>query len=238
VAEGFHLAAEALAAGADVRFAVASPAIEGSAEGAELRERLRRAGVEVYETADPVLESLQDARSPQPLLLVVRRPAASLEGALTARSGTPLVVATHGLQDPGNLGSIVRTADAAGATALVACGRGVDLFHPRAVRATMGSIFRLPVAAAKVDSLVEELTRRGIESLATDPRATSRHHECDLSGPIALWIGREGAGLPPELLERASRRIRIPMAPGVESLSAGAAAAVVLFEARRQRDRG
>jgi TrmH family RNA methyltransferase len=237
VAEGYHLAAEALAAGADVRFAIASPAIERSEEGVELRRRLLDAGIEVHEAADAVLESLQDARSPQPLLVVARRPDTALAGALGERSGVPLVVATYGLQDPGNLGAVIRTAAAAGATGLVACGDGVDLFHPRALRATMGAIFRLAVANAEVEAVVEAFTQRDLESLAADPRASLRYDDCGMTGPIALWIGREGEGLPPGIVERAARRIRIPMASGVESLSAGAAAAVLLFEARRQRDR-
>lgn len=237
LAEGYHLAAEALASRVEVAFAIASPAIERSEEGVGLLDRLRKTGVAVHETADSVLESLQDARSPQPLLLVARQPRTDLARALDTRGCFPLVTVTHGLQDPGNLGSILRTSDAAGATGLVACGEGVDLFHPRAVRATMGSIFRLPVAVAEAETLLDELFRRGIDSLAADPRAPGTHVECEMTGPVALWIGREGAGLPAPLLDRVPRRVRIPMEPGVESLSAGAAAAVLLYEARRQRSR-
>jgi len=237
LAEGFHLAAEALASGADVMLAITSPTIERSDEGVDLRERLRTSGIEVHEAADSVLETLQDARSPQPLLLVVRRAATGLPDVLDATSGVPLVLATHGLQDPGNLGSVVRTAEAAGATGLVACGEGVDLFHPRVVRATMGSVFRLPLATAGTEAVLEELERRCIESVASDPRAPKRYDEADMTGPMAVWIGGEGRGLPSSMLDRASRRVRIPMAPGVESLSASAAAAVLLYEAHRQRSR-
>ena len=237
LAEGFHLAAEALSVRVDVVLAITSPAIERSDEGVDLRERLRTSGVEVHETTDAVLQTLQDARSPQPLLLVVRRPPMGLAEVLDRTSGVPLVMATHGLQDPGNLGSVLRTAEAAGATGLVACGEGVDLFHPRVVRATMGSIFRLPVAAAEAEPVLEDLQRRGIESVAADSRAPDGYDEADLTRPTALWIGGEGGGLPASVLERVSRRVRIPMAAGVESLSAGAAAAVLLYEAHRQRKR-
>jgi len=237
VAEGFHLAAEALSVPVDVTLAITSPAIERSDEGVDLLERLRTSGVEVHETTDAVLQTLQDARSPQPLLLVVRRPPTGLAEVLDATSGVPLVMATHGLQDPGNLGAVLRTAEAAGATGLVACGEGVDLFHPRVVRATMGSIFRLPVTAVKAEPVLEDLQHRGIESVAADPRAPDGYDEADMTRPTALWIGREGGGLPSAVLDRVSRRVRIPMAPGVESLSAGAAAAVLLYEAHRQRNR-
>jgi len=235
VAEGLHLAAEALEAGADIEFAIVSPAIERSPEGLAIRERLERAGVVVHETADAVLESLQDARSPQPMVLVVRRRDPDLAAVLDERRGPALVMVTHGLQDPGNLGSISRTADAAGATAMVACGDGVDLFHPRAVRATMGSIFRLPATMADAGTLLVELRRRGIASVAADPRAKIEHVRCDMTSPVALWIGGEGGGLPPEILDAADRTARIPMAEGVESLAAPAAAAVLLYEAARQR---
>ena len=196
LAEGFHLAAEALSVRVDVALAITSPAIERSDEGVDLRERLRTSGVEVHETTDAVLQTLQDARSPQPLLLVVRRPPMGLAEVLDRTSGVPLVMATHGLQDPGNLGSVLRTAEAAGATGLVACGEGVDLFHPRVVRATMGSIFRLPVAAAEAEPVLEDLQRRGIESVAADSRAPDGYDEADLTRPTALWIGGEGGGLP------------------------------------------
>jgi TrmH family RNA methyltransferase len=237
LAEGFHLAAEALSTRVEVMLAITSPAIERSDEGVDLRERLRTSGVEVHETTDAVLQSLQDARSPQPLLLVVRRAPTGLAEVLDATAGVPLVMATHGLQDPGNLGSVLRTAEAAGATGLVACGEGVDLFHPRVVRATMGSIFRLPVATAEAEPVLDELRHRGIESVAADPRAPDGCDDADMTRPTALWLGSEGGGLPKSVLDRVSRRVRIPMAPGVESLSAGAAAAVLLYEAHRQRNR-
>jgi TrmH family RNA methyltransferase len=235
VAEGLHLAAEALEADADIEFAVVSPAIERSPEGLAIRERLQQARVVVHETADTVLESLQDARSPQPMVLVARRRDPDLAAVLDERRGPALVMVTHGLQDPGNLGSILRTADAAGATAMVACGEGVDLYHPRAVRATMGSIFRLPVAMADAATVLEELRRRGIATVAADPRAEIELARCGLTSPVALWIGGEGGGLPREILDAADRTVRIPMAAGVESLAAPAAAAVLLYEAARQR---
>jgi len=238
VAEGLHLAVEAFEAGADIEFAIVSPAIARSPEGLAIRKRLQEAGVVIHETADAVLESLQDARSPQPMALVVRRADTDLTAALDARRGPALVLVTHGLQDPGNLGSILRTADAAGATAMVACGEGADLYHPRAVRATMGSIFRLPATMADAATVLDELRRRGIASVAADPHARVDHVRCDLTSAVALWIGREGAGLPPEILDAADRTARIPMAAGVESLAAPAAAAVLLYEAARQRAYG
>jgi TrmH family RNA methyltransferase len=153
------------------------------------------------------------------------------------RGAAPLVVTAVGVQDPGNLGSMVRTADAAGADAFFACGETADPYHPRAVRATMGSIFRLPPRDADPGMLIDRLRHAGIACLAADLGEGPAHHAHDLTGPTALFFGRESGGLPGEILSRLDERIRIPMRDDVDSLSVGAAAAVVLFEAARQRER-
>ena len=235
VAEGYHLAEEALSCNAAIEMAIVSSAIDDSEQGARIGQRITAAGIAVHETSDAVLESLQDARSPQPVLLVIRRSETDLAATLAARPGPALVAVTHGLQDPGNLGSILRTADAAGATALIACGEGVDLYHPRTVRATMGSIFRLPVATARPDEVVDALHTAKIDSIGATPRAESDHLGVDLTRPVAVWIGREGGGLPDDVLSSLDGAVRIPMSSGVESVSAPAAATILLFEARRQR---
>jgi TrmH family RNA methyltransferase len=235
VAEGYHLADEALTCKASIEMAIVSSAIDSSEQGARIKQRIVAAGVAIHETTDSILESLQDARSPQPVLLVVQRSESNLAATLAARPGPALVAVTHDLQDPGNLGSILRTADGAGSTALIACGDGVDLYHPRAVRATMGSIFRLPAIAARPDEVIDALCTAGIDNIGATPTAQFDHVRCDLRGPVALWIGREGCGLPADVMRSLDRSVRIRMAPGVESVSAPAAAAVLLFEARRQR---
>jgi TrmH family RNA methyltransferase len=120
----------------------------------------------------------------------------------------------------------------------VAVGDGADLRHPRAVRATAGSIFRLPAAACRREELLPRLRERGIRFIGADPRSPTDFDGVTMGGPIAIFLGAEGAGLPPDWLAAMDHRVRIPMHPGVESLSIGAAAAVLLFEARRQRALG
>ncbi len=235
VAEGVHLAQEALRAKADVEFAVVSPSIDRVAEGRDLRAQLVASGFEPHVVSDELLETLQDARSPQPVLLVVRHPRIGMAAVLAGRSGTPLIVVAHGIQDPGNLGAIARTADASSATGLLATGNGADLFHPRTVRATMGSIFRLPAAHADLDSAIEHLRRRAIRIVGADRDASRPLDGCDLRLPVALVLGSEGAGVADSVLRRLDEVVRIPMRPEVESLSVGAAAAVLLYEAVRQR---
>jgi len=235
LAEGLHLADEALAAEVSIESAWVSPELSLSPEGRALRERLEARASEFLEVGAALLDSLQDARAPQPVLLVVRFRPASIESALRGRGGVPLVAVAVGVQDPGNLGAIVRTADAAGATGFVATGRGADLLHPRAVRATMGSIFRIPVARAGTREIPEALRAAAIRGVGTAPRAPVDHEGVDWTRPTALFLGGEGAGLPEEIRDSLDALVSIPMHPGVESLSVGAAAAVLLFAARRAR---
>jgi TrmH family RNA methyltransferase len=181
------------------------------------------------------MDSLQDARSPQPVMLVVRRAAASVASVLAGRGGVPLVVIAWGVQDPGNLGGIVRSADAAGATGLIATGGSADLYHPRTVRATMGSIFRLPLTDGEGDDILDRVAAAGLVTIGAVPRGGTPYDAIDWRAPSALLLGGEGAGLPGELEARSGVRVGVPMRHGVESLSVGAAAAVLLFEAARSR---
>jgi len=235
LAEGIHLAQEALAAGAEIEFALVSPALAGREEGRRLRQEIEQRGLEYAETNDAVLDSLQDARSAQPVLMLVRRPAWPPDAGWGAGEPPPLVAAASGIQDPGNLGGLVRTADAAGATACFVAEGSADPFHPRAVRATMGSIFRLPVFAASGPELETRLRAAGLSLIGAGPRDGVDCRRCDLTRPVAIFFGAEGGGLASPLQAKMDEWVSVPMRPGVESLSVGAAAAVLLFEAARQR---
>jgi RNA methyltransferase, TrmH family len=235
VAEGIHLAQEALAAGAAIEAAVVSPRLLTNEEGRDLALRLRAAGVNVYESSDATLDALQDARSPQPVVLIVRREPASLQAVAAGRGGTPLLVVACGVQEPGNVGALLRTADAAGATGFVTTPGSASLTHPRAVRASMGAIFRLPAVEAPLIDVLEEVHSRQFTVIGADARGVVDQDSADWRGALALFLGGEGAGLPPPVAERIDQRVAIPMAPGVESLSVTAAAAVLLFAAAGQR---
>lgn len=235
VAEGIHLVDEALASGADIESALLTPRLEQAGEGRRLASRLRATGIEVRLVADETMEGLQEARSPQPVLAVVRRRPVGLDAVLDGRAAPALVIAVHDLQDPGNLGSLLRSADAAGATGFVALGRGADLFHPKTIRATMGAIFRIPAAAAGTEEFLAGLRARGIRTVAADPRAAATYDDVDWSVPVAILLGSEGSGLPAELSGRLHVRVRIPMVEGSESISVAAAGAVLAFEAARMR---
>jgi len=214
---------------------VVSPRLLETEDGRDLARRLSDAGVEAELATEAVLDSLQDARSPQPVVLIVKRSRVSLDAVIAGREGAPLVVVACGVQEPGNLGALWRTADAAGATGFVATTGSASLTHPRVVRASMGAVFRLAGVEAGNDELLEKVRSAGFTVVGAEARGGLAYDEFDWSGPMALLLGGEGAGLPVEMVRRLDARVGIPMAPGVESLSVNAAAAVLLFEAARAR---
>lgn len=147
----------------------------------------------------------------------------------------PLVILAAGLQDPGNLGTIVRSAEAFGATGVILGERTVSPWNWKAVRASAGSIFRLPASNMETAEAMSECASRRVRLLATSSHKGIPIMEADLGGPVALMIGSEGAGLGKELLSRADEVVAIPHSSRVESLNAAIAASIVLYEAARQR---
>jgi len=148
------------------------------------------------------------------------------------------VLVAAGIQDPGNLGALLRTAEAAGATGAYLTDGAADPFSWKALRGSMGSAFRLPHRRrlATADAL-SRLEARGVTVVAADPEGGQRYDHADLRRPVAILLGPEGAGLAPTTRARASAAVAIPMARGVESLNVAVAAGVLLFEAARQRRR-
>jgi TrmH family RNA methyltransferase len=235
VAEGIHLVQEAIASGARIEFVLTADPLSRTQEGRDLLQAIRNRGLTCHSTSEEILGSVQDARSAQPILAVVGRPEWPAGTGLDQDRPPPLVAVAYSVQDPGNLGAMLRTAHAAGASALLVSGDSADIFHPRAVRASMGSVFRLPAIAEPVDAILATLDDRGIATIGADVAASTRYHDCDMRRAIALFLGSEGHGLPRDLVARLGETVRIPLPPDVDSLSVGAAAAVLLFEAARQR---
>jgi TrmH family RNA methyltransferase len=235
VAEGIHLAREALRFEADIEAFFVAPRLGSTPDGRDLLAAIETCGVAYHETEDTTLDRAQDARSPQPVACLVRRMVRSdqeIEEVLRAGS---LAIVLEGIQDPGNVGSLLRSADAAGCDLALVTGAAADPFHPRAVRATMGSIFRLPVIEEATGPAVERLRRFDYRLIGAAPRGGEDYGEAQVAGKVALVIGNEGAGISADLGDRLDRTLTIPLRSGVESLSVGAAAAVLLFEIARQR---
>jgi TrmH family RNA methyltransferase len=164
---------------------------------------------------------------------LVRWPTFSLDTVL-ARTEKPLLLGTMGIQDPGNLGTIIRSAEAFGATAVLLGEKTVSPFNPKAIRASAGSSFRLPVLPTRAAEL-QKLKEHRLRVAATSSHKGKPIDEADLRGGLIVMVGSEGAGVPREYMAMADEFIRIPHEERVESLNAAVAASVILYEARRQR---
>ena len=235
--EGLRLCEEAARAGLEVAAVLHTDAFARDERARRLLDSLRPAAAKVAAVSDGVMGQLSDTKSPQGVVLLARRPASGA-GSLDARPGVaPLVVVLHRVQNPSNAGAILRVAEAAGATAIIATAQTADLFSPKALRGAMGSTFRLPVwAGAEFGEVLEWCARRGVRTVSTSLGAARTHAEIDWRGPRAVVVGSEGAGLGSEEAQAADDSIRIPMRAPVESLNVAVAVAVVLYEAARQRD--
>ena len=189
-----------------------------------------------YEAVDDRLFCrMCDTQTPQGILTVARMPRYVRED-LTAGSNAPLILMLEDIQDPGNVGTILRTAEAAGVTGVFLSARCADLFQPKVIRATMGSIFRVPFLVEQdLCQTAVWLREQGVQLFAAELEGSESFFENNYRGPSAFMIGNEGNGLSKALILEAGQRVRIPMSGSVESLNAAVAAAVFLYEAKRQR---
>ena len=150
-------------------------------------------------------------------------------------SDAPLLLVLEGIEKPGNLGAILRSAEGAGADAVILVDCVLDLYNPNAIRSSQGLVFALPIICTEQNFLAEWLTAHKIQTIATTPDTENLHWDIDYRLPTALFFGSESDGLSDLWLSRTDQRIRIPMAGRADSLNVAAAAAVCLYEARRQR---
>ncbi len=229
--EGPHLVAEAVAAGHELGSVLATRRFLESAPGRRLAPRLPLHPLEIDER---LLAEVTDSDSPRGIVAVARLPHPPVSELPRVEDGTYLYV--EGLQDPGNLGALARAAEASGATAVALSPGSVHPNHPRALRASAGSLLRLPVATgATAGALSDRLAPLAPTWAALVPRGGRNLFEMRLKGCVVLALGAEGPGLTPEVQRHASLDLTIPLQPPVESLNATVAAAVALFELCRQR---
>lgn len=230
--EGPHLVEEALRA---ERAAVQSVIIAAGAR-TEFRSLLARVPppAEVVEVPDRLFRQIAATESPQGIAALVELQGANFDDSVARHDA--LVIVACGLQDPGNLGTIVRSGQALGATGLITLEATVSPFNPKAVRASAGAVFYLPVYAGhKPQPLFRRLHEAGVRIVAADRHSPSKLPEADLRGPVAILIGQEAAGLPPEIAAEADMAVSIPIRPGMDSVNAATAASILLYEAARQR---
>ena len=244
--DGPHLVAEALAAGIRLRqVAIAAEAL-GRPDLRAILVRLTEDRIETVTATQPVMAALSPVRSASAIVAIADRPAPG-EARLYA-GPAPLLLIVSDVQDPGNVGAIVRVAEAAGATGVVAAGSSADPFGWKALRGSMGSALRLPLVVEKgsrtfsrrgdekVRDPISNARRHGCRIVATVPRGGRSLFDADLTGALAVLIGSEGAGLSPAVVDAADLRVTVPMQPPVESLNAAVTAALIVYEARRQRN--
>lgn len=198
----------------------------------DLLHKLQRTGYELV--SDEVFGKMSDTLTPQGILTVLKQPVYSLEDLL--KEPEPLFVILENIQDPGNLGTILRTGEGAGVTGVIMSADTADIFNPKTVRSTMGSVYRVPFlyTQALVDTL-QRLHAAGITTYAAHLKGRDYYDGFSLKGPTAFLIGNEGRGLKDDTARLAMHWLKIPMEGKVESLNAAVASALLLYEAHRQR---
>lgn len=234
--EGLRLCEEALRSGLEIHAVVYSNEIAQKERAAALLAELGKACERVGEVSESLLATISYTKTPQGMIVLAGRPVSGKERLAVTKVQQHLLVIMDGINNPVNVGAIIRSAEAAGATGVITTGDSSDPFSPKALRGAMGSAFRLPIwHRASYQEALAWCGEQRIKTVCTDVKASKLHTEIDWKDPIALILGSESLGLAAEQVEMASAEVKIPMHGSVESLNVGVAAAVILFEAARQR---
>lgn len=188
-----------------------------------------------YETvSDEIFQKMSDTKTPQGILCVMRQNQYTLESMFTVSN--PMFIILEAIQDPGNLGTIFRAAEGAGAAGIIMSSDTVDIYNPKTIRSTMGSVYRMPYLYVQhLDTIIEEMQKRKIAVYAAHLQGAKAYDTCDYKSGTAFLIGNEANGLKDETAKKADAAIKIPMLGKVESLNAAVAASVLMYEAARQR---
>lgn len=198
-------------------------------------EKLKKTGYEVV--ADSLFKKMADTQTPQGILCVVKQPEYRLEEIL--KQDRPLLMILENLQDPGNLGTIIRTGEGAGVTGVIMTAKTVDIFNPKVIRATMGSVFRVPFLYVEdMEDTLKKLKEKGIRTYAAHLAGREYYDSFSFTGGTAFLIGNEGNGLEKKTADLTDSYLKIPMEGKVESLNAAIAASLLMYEAQRQRRNG
>jgi RNA methyltransferase, TrmH family len=234
VVQGIQPVWQAVEAGADIETLIVAPGLLRHAGALAMVAAREGGGVRIARLSDELFGRIADRDGPSGLAAIVRSRPLALAG---LRAGPDAVfAAVHEAGNPGNLGTIIRTANAAGAAGVIVIGPSADPYDPAAVKASMGALFTTPVAAAATAAeFLGWAAERGVRVVATSGRADASCWDADLDPPLALLLGSEGAGLPDDLLAAADLRVAIPMTGTAESLNLAVAAGILLFEVPRRR---
>jgi TrmH family RNA methyltransferase len=198
-----------------------------------IRRQMRGTSAETLTVSPAVFEKMSQRENPDGWLAIFPIPRVSLED--LKLSNSPLIILAEAIEKPGNLGAILRTADAARVDAVLVCDPRVDAYSPNVVRASRGTVFTVPVVETKGTQALDYLQQRGIQILAATPSAKVEYTHLDLRGPLAVAVGTEDLGLSTLWMDHADTRVKIPMMGKVNSLNVSIATALIVYEVMRQR---
>ncbi|KAF1085663.1 23S rRNA (guanosine-2'-O-)-methyltransferase RlmB [Sporotomaculum syntrophicum] len=237
IIEGVRFLEEALKVNWPLELVMHTPGIAVQYRAGQLLEILARRCVPLLTVDDSLFQKLADTESPQGMLAVARVPEElEADPRIWAAQGRDLMVLVDGIRDPGNLGTVIRCADAAGAGGVLLLKGSVDPYNPKTLRSTMGSIFHVPlISVGESDRLLLQIPEAGWRLVVGEPGAGKLIHQCDLTGRVVLAVGSEADGVSGAVRQAACEKVRIPMPGRAESLNAGVAAGIMLYEAVRQR---
>jgi TrmH family RNA methyltransferase len=234
--EGLRLGEEALRSGIEIETAIYSQQIAKKDRASSLIRELERVAQKSAAVSEKLLESISYTATPQGLVVLATRPTLTVDQFKQQQPSNPLLVVVHSINNPVNVGAIIRTAEAAGATGVICTGATADPLSPKSLRGAMGSAFRLPIwAGADFRDALAWCAKQGVRSVCAGVHATKAYSDIDWRKPWALVLGSESAGLSERELAAADEIVRIPMKGSVESLNVGVAAGIILYEAFRQR---
>ncbi len=234
ICEGIKLIEEAVKSGSLIKYIFVSDKLGESEINKPFMNKIKGLGLDIIYTTDLILDYLSDVVTHQGMIAVVEKRLYE-EDALFNKAGGAILL-LYKLQDPGNLGTIIRVAEAGGINGIAVTEGTVDPYNPKVVRATMGSIFRMPIVKIdSVDMFIKRARNLGYRSVGFFPKAEKNYFNEDLTWPIVLAFGHEAAGLPDEIEGLMDIRLKIPMSGDVESLNVAVSASVVIYEAARQR---
>ena len=232
--EGVRELSRALESGIDIIEVFWCPDLLDQETGGPIIRGIERKNIPIIAVGRRAYEKLVYREASGGLVAVARQPAHAL--ADMPETECPLYLVVDAIEKPGNLGALLRSADAAGVTGLIASDQHTDLYHPNVIRASLGTVFTLPIAISSAVEAIGWLEARAIAIIAATPDAALCYTDVDLTVPLAIVVGSEDAGLGTEWLQATGTRVRIPMKGSADSLNVSAAATILLYEALRQRD--
>jgi RNA methyltransferase, TrmH family len=234
VVEGMQPVWRAAESGWEIDTLILAPHLVESPAVYEMADDLRGRGVRILELSADLFSRLSARDGPAGVMAIMRMQSSALDDASVGASDAWVIL--HRVHNPGNLGTIIRTADAAGMAGVILCGDSTDPFAPAAVKASMGSLFAVPmVIESEVDQVMEWAKHRKVHLVGTSGYAESAHWDSSWSLPLGIVLGNEGDGLSEDVLHQLDSVVRIPMTGTAESLNLGVAAALLMYEVRRHQ---